>query len=438
MKQKRINIITMGCSKNLVDSERLAYQFSCLNYRLVLDQEIEPSDIVVVNTCGFIADAKEESIQMILQLTEMKKKGIIEQVYVIGCLSERYKDVLEKEIPLVDGYFGKFDWTNLLSYFGHQFNEEKKDRRIISTPSHYAYIKIAEGCDRHCAYCAIPLMTGKYTSRPIEDILSEVRYLVTQGVKEFQVIAQEITFYGLDLYHRPSIAELIRRMAEIDGVEWIRLHYAYPSDFPSDLLDVIRETPNVCKYLDLALQHISTPILERMRRRVTKEETISLIKEIRDKVPGICLRTTLMVGFPGETEEDFNELLDFVRWAHFDRMGAFMYSEEEGTYAAQKYKDDIPQEIKQQRLDKIMAVQQIISSEIAEAKKGQILRVIIDKKEGEWFIGRTEYDSPDVDGEVLIHQSNGNLNIGSFYQIEITSSDEFDLYGTVVKSGDQR
>ena len=438
MKQKRINIITMGCSKNLVDSERLAYQFSCLNYCLVLDQEIEPSDIVVVNTCGFIADAKEESIQTILQLTEMKEKGIIEQIYVIGCLSERYKEVLKKEIPLVDGYLGKFDWKNLLSCFGHKFNEEKKDRRIISTPSHYAYIKIAEGCDRHCAYCAIPLMTGKYISRPIEDILSEVKCLVAQGVKEFQVIAQEITFYGLDLYHRPSIAELIRRMAKINGVEWIRLHYAYPSDFPSDLLDVIRETPNVCKYLDLALQHISTPILERMRRRVTKEETISLIKEIRNKVPGICLRTTLMVGFPGETEADFNELLDFVRWARFERMGAFMYSEEDGTYAAQKYSDDIPQEVKQQRLDKLMAVQQIISAEIAEARKDQVLRVMIDKKEGEWFIGRTEYDSPDVDGEVLIHHSNGKLNIGSFYQVKITSSDEFDLYGTVEKCDVQR
>lgn len=424
----------MGCSKNLVDSEHVAYQLNRLGYDVVWDSDAAGCDIAVVNTCGFIADAKEESIEMVLQLADLKERGLLKRLYVMGCLSERYRQDLKKEIPQVDKFYGKFDWENLITDFGVDMDEEHRVRRIISTPAHYAYVKIAEGCDRHCAYCAIPLMTGDFVSRPREEILHEVRQLVEQGVKEFQVIAQEITFYGLDLYHRPAIAGLIRDMAHIEGVEWIRLHYAYPTDFPLDLLDVIREEPKVCKYIDIALQHISTPVLERMRRRITKEETERLIDEIRRCVPGICLRTTLMVGFPGETDAEFQELLDFTRKARFERMGAFMYSEEDGTYAAQNYKDDVPGDVKQHRLDKLMAVQQSISADIVAQHVGQTMRVIIDRLEGDWFIGRTEYDSPDVDGEVLIPVEQNNLQVGRFYNVRITSSDEFDLYGEIVNS----
>ena len=434
----------MGCSKNLVDSEQLMRKFADKGYHCVHDAKRIEGEIVVVNTCGFIESAKEESINTILELVDAKSKGKIKQLYVMGCLSQRYQHELEESIPEVDKYYGKFNFRQLLDDLGPaqpQDDKEKKftarrtdanSRRLLTTPSHYAYVKIAEGCDRHCAYCAIPLITGKHVSRPMEDILKEVEELVAEGVKEIQVIEQELTYYGIDLYGKPKIAELIDRMADIKGVKWIRLHYAYPNQFPMELLDVIRERDNVCKYLDIALQHISDHMLTRMHRHVTKEETLALLKTIRERVPGITLRTTLMVGFPGETEEDFNELLDFVKDQRFERMGAFAYSEEEGTYSAMHYKDDVPEEVKQQRLDKLMAVQEKISNDIEAAKVGKTLKVIIDRKEGEYYVGRTEYCSPDVDPEVLIPASEKRLHNGQFYNVLITGNDEFDLYGKVV------
>lgn len=434
----------MGCSKNLVDSEQLMRKFADKGYHCVHDAKRIEGEIVVVNTCGFIESAKEESINTILELVDAKSKGKIKQLYVMGCLSQRYQHELEESIPEVDKYYGKFNFRQLLDDLGPaqpQDDKEKKftarrtdanSRRLLTTPSHYAYVKIAEGCDRHCAYCAIPLITGKHVSRPMEDILKEVEELVAEGVKEIQVIEQELTYYGIDLYGKPKIAELIDRMADIKGVKWIRLHYAYPNQFPMELLDVIRERDNVCKYLDIALQHISDHMLTRMHRHVTKEETLALLKTIRERVPGITLRTTLMVGFPGETEEDFNELLDFVKDQRFERMGAFAYSEEEGTYSAMHYKDDVPEEVKQQRLDKLMAVQEEISNDIEAAKVGKTLKVIIDQKEGEYYVGRTEYCSPDVDPEVLIPASEKRLHNGQFYNVLITGNDEFDLYGKVV------
>ena len=424
MNKNQIDFITMGCSKNLVDSEQLMRKFADKGYHCVHDAKRIEGEIVVVNTCGFIESAKEESINTILELVDAKSKGKIKQLYVMGCLSQRYQHELEESIPEVDKYYGKFNFRQLLDDLGPaqpQDDKEKKftarrtdanSRRLLTTPSHYAYVKIAEGCDRHCAYCAIPLITGKHVSRPMEDILKEVEELVAEGVKEIQVIEQELTYYGIDLYGKPKIAELIDRMADIKGVKWIRLHYAYPNQFPMELLDVIRERDNVCKYLDIALQHISDHMLTRMHRHVTKEETLALLKTIRERVPGITLRTTLMVGFPGETEEDFNELLDFVKDQRFERMGAFAYSEEEGTYSAMHYKDDVPEEVKQQRLDKLMAVQEEISNDIEAAKVGKTLKVIIDRKEGEYYVGRTEYCSPDVDPEVLIPASEKRLHNG--------------------------
>lgn len=444
MNKNQIDFITMGCSKNLVDSEQLMRKFADKGYHCVYDAKRIEGEIVVVNTCGFIESAKEESINTILELVDAKSKGKIKQLYVMGCLSQRYQHELEESIPEVDKYYGKFNFRQLLDDLGPaqpQDDKEKKftarrtdanSRRLLTTPSHYAYVKIAEGCDRHCAYCAIPLITGKHVSRPMEDILKEVEELVAEGVKEIQVIEQELTYYGIDLYGKPKIAELIDRMADIKGVKWIRLHYAYPNQFPMELLDVIRERDNVCKYLDIALQHISDHMLTRMHRHVTKEETLALLKTIRERVPGITLRTTLMVGFPGETEEDFNELLDFVKDQRFERMGAFAYSEEEGTYSAMHYKDDVPEEVKQQRLDKLMAVQEEISNDIEAAKVGKTLKVIIDRKEGEYYVGRTEYCSPDVDPEVLIPASEKRLHNGQFYNVLITGNDEFDLYGKVV------
>lgn len=444
MNKNQIDFITMGCSKNLVDSEQLMRKFADKGYHCVHDAKRIEGEIVVVNTCGFIESAKEESINTILELVDAKSKGKIKQLYVMGCLSQRYQHELEESIPEVDKYYGKFNFRQLLDDLGPaqpQDDREKKftarrtdanSRRLLTTPSHYAYVKIAEGCDRHCAYCAIPLITGKHVSRPMEDILKEVEELVAEGVKEIQVIEQELTYYGIDLYGKPKIAELIDRMADIKGVKWIRLHYAYPNQFPMELLDVIRERDNVCKYLDIALQHISDHMLTRMHRHVTKEETLALLKTIRERVPGITLRTTLMVGFPGETEEDFNELLDFVKDQRFERMGAFAYSKEEGTYSAMHYKDDVPEEVKQQRLDKLMAVQEEISNDIEAAKVGKTLKVIIDRKEGEYYVGRTEYCSPDVDPEVLIPASEKRLHNGQFYNVLITGNDEFDLYGKVV------
>lgn len=434
---KTIDFISLGCSKNLVDSENLMGLMEANGYHCTHDSNDPQGEIVVINTCGFIADAKEESINTILEFAQAKTEGRIEKLFVMGCLSERYLADLEDEIPEVDGWYGKFNYKQLLTDLDHLEHLEKpadledlEPHRHITTPSHYAYLKISEGCDRHCAYCAIPLITGKHQSRPMQEILDEVRWLVSQGVKEFNVIAQELTYYGIDIDGKQHIAELIEQMADIPGVEWIRLHYAYPTHFPWDLLRVMREKPNVCKYLDIALQHISDNMLSRMKRNVSKQETYELVEKLRKEVPGICLRTTLMVGFPGETDEDFAELIAFTKWARFERMGAFAYSEEEGTYSEQHYEDDVPEEVKQTRLDKLMRIQQNISAEIEAQKVGTTLRVIIDRLEGDWFIGRTEYCSPEVDPEVLIPASE-QLTIGNFYMVRITDSEEFDLYGTM-------
>lgn len=431
---RKVDIITMGCSKNLVDSEQLMNQFSEHGFKVYHNPDEMHGDIAVINTCGFIGDAKEESINMILELCELKNEGKLSQVFVMGCLSERYLQELQEEIPEVDKYYGKFNWKNLLSDLQSEYNEQHASERILTTPKHYAYVKISEGCDRKCAYCAIPIITGSHKSRPIEEILDEVKLLVSQGTKEFQVIAQELTYYGIDLYHKQMLPELIERMAAIPGVEWIRLHYAYPTHFPMDLLRVMREHPNVCNYLDIALQHISDHMLNRMQRHITKQETINLIAAMRREVPGITIRTTLMVGFPGETEEDFNELLDFVRQARFDRMGAFAYSEEEGTYAAENYDDDVPEDVKDERLDQLMTIQEGIAAELSEEKVGQTFRVIIDRREGDYFIGRTEHDSPEVDCEVLINANEQQLlTIGSFYNVRINDFEGFDLFGEVVE-----
>lgn len=407
-------------------------QFEANGYDCTHDSEQPDGEIAVINTCGFIETAKEESINTILQFVEAKKEGRLNKLFVMGCLSERYKNELEKEIPEVDKFYGKFNYKQLLADLGKAEIKACNGQRHLTTPAHYAYIKIAEGCDRHCAYCAIPIITGKHVSRPKDEILQEVRHLVADGVKEFQIIAQELTYYGVDLDGKRHIADLISEMADIEGVEWIRLHYAYPNQFPLELLDVMNEKQNVCKYLDIALQHISDSVLERMHRHVNKQETMDLIRTIREKVPGIHLRTTLMVGFPGETEEDFQQLLDFVRWARFERMGAFMYSEEEGTYGANHYADDVPEDVKQRRLDELMAVQQEISAEIEAAKICSTMRVIIDRKENDYFIGRSEFCSPEVDPEILIQGGQQSVQIGSFYQVKITDAEEFDLYGEIV------
>ncbi len=430
MKRNTIDIITLGCSKNLVDSERLIRQLELNGFTVRHDPKEVNAEIVVVNTCGFIADAKEESINMILELGEAKQEGRIRELYVMGCLSERYFEELGKEIPEVDKFYGKFNWTELIGDIGKTYDEKREDERRLTTPKHYAYIKIAEGCDRQCAYCSIPIITGTFKSRPMERIVAEVEQLVAEGVKEFQVIAQEITFYGIDLYGKQMIAELVRRISDVKGVKWIRLHYAYPTHFPYELLEVMRERDNVCKYLDIALQHINDNVLENMQRHIDSKETKELIERIRREVPGICLRTTLMVGFPGEGEKEFEELKDFVRWAKFDRMGAFAYSEEDGTPAAKMFKDEVPEEVKQQRLSDLMALQQDISAEVQAEKIGSVQRVIIDRKEGEYFVGRTQYDSPEVDPEVLIPVAEGLLRTGCFYDVQITDADDFDLYGT--------
>ncbi len=434
LKKKTIDFISLGCSKNLVDSEMLMGLFEAHGYHVTHDSDHPQGDVAVVNTCGFIADAKEESINTILELVQQKAEGHLKKLYVMGCLSERYLADLEAEIPEVDGWYGKFNYRQLLSDLEQspQDTEEAGFTRHLTTPRHYAYIKISEGCDRHCAYCAIPLITGHHRSRPMDEILEEVRQLVRGGTKEFQIIAQELTYYGVDLDGRQQIAALVEQMAEIPGVEWIRLHYAYPAHFPWELLRVMREHKNVCNYLDIALQHISDAMLFRMQRHVTKADTYELVERLRREVPGIHLRTTLMVGFPGETDEDYQELLDFTRWARFERMGAFAYSEEEGTYSAQHYADDVPEEVKQQRLDRLMRLQQHISAEIEEAKVGQTMRVIIDRQEGDYYVGRTEYCSPEVDPEVLIPADERSLAIGQFYDVRMTDAEAFDLYGTTL------
>ena len=434
MNKPTVDFITLGCSKNLVDSENLMGLFEAHGFHVTHDAEHPEGEIAVVNTCGFIEDAKQESIDTILELVQAKEEGRLKRLYVMGCLSERYLAELEAEIPEVDGWYGKFNYKQLLADLSEITQMEpsllcNSVHRHMTTPRHYAYLKIAEGCDRHCAYCAIPLITGRHQSRPMQEILDEVRWLVSQGTKEFQVIAQELTYYGVDFDGKQHIAELIEQMAEIEGVEWIRLHYAYPAHFPWDLLRLMREKKNVCNYLDIALQHISDHMLERMQRHVTKEDTYELIRRMRREVPGIHIRTTLMVGFPGETDEDFRQLVEFTKWARFERMGAFAYSEEDGTYSAKHYEDDVPQEVKQQRLDKLMRVQQNISAELEGEKVGQTLRVIIDRQEGDYWVGRTEYCSPEVDPEVLI-PAEEDLEIGHFYEARITDAEEFDLYAT--------
>lgn len=432
MKKGHVDVITMGCSKNLVDSESLMRQFEAAGYQCSHDPKHPSGEIAVINTCGFIEDAKQESIDTILEFAQAKEEGRLKKLFVMGCLSQRYRKELEDEIPQVDKYYGKFDYKNLIKDLGKNVEPSCNGQRVLTTPRHYAYLKISEGCDRRCAYCAIPIITGKHVSRPEAEILDEVRELVKQGVKEFQIIAQELTYYGVDLDGKRHIAELIDHIADIDGVKWIRLHYAYPNQFPLELLDVMAARPNVCKYLDIALQHISDHMLTRMHRHVTKQETMNLVAEIRRRVPGIHLRTTLLVGFPGETDADFDELMEFVRWARFERMGAFAYSEEEGTYSAEHYEDDVPAEVKQSRLDRLMALQQQVSTEVEAAKVGTDMRVIIDRKEGEYYIGRSEFCSPEVDPEVLV-SAEKRLRVGCFYNVHINDSDEFDLYATPVE-----
>ena len=431
MIKNQVDIITMGCSKNLVDSEILMKQFEENGYKCVHDSNNPKGEIVVVNTCGFIQDAKQESINTILELAQAKEEGRIRKLFVMGCLSQRYREELQKEIPTVDKYYGKFDYKQLITDLGKPLFDTCNGRRHVTTPRHYAYLKISEGCDRHCAYCAIPIITGKHVSRPMEDILEEAQQLVDGGVRELLVIAQELTFYGLDLYGKRKIAELVTKLAEIKKLRWIRLHYAYPTDFPMELLDVMREQEKVCKYMDIALQHISDHMLEKMHRHITSQQTYQLIQDLREKVPGIALRTTMMVGFPGETEEDFQQLLEFVKWARFERLGAFAYSEEDGTYGAIHYKDDIPEEVKQDRLSRLMALQQKISAEIEAEAIGKTMQVVIDQKQGDYYVGRTQYSSPEVDTEVLIPAAERRLRTGCFYQATITGAEEFDLYAEI-------
>lgn len=435
MKEKEIDIITLGCSKNLVDAERLMHQLTLVGYHCVHDSGHPRGEIAVINTCGFIGDAKEESINTILQFAQRKQQGKLHRLYVMGCLSQRYMNDLQHELPEVDGWFGKFDYTGIVDLLAQASSEAPRQscasyERTLTTPRHYTYIKIAEGCNRFCSYCAIPLITGRFTSRPMEEILDEVRWLVGKGVKEFNIIAQDLSSYGLDLYKEHRLAALVDAMAQIKGVEWIRLHYAYPTDFPLDLLPVMAKHDNVCKYLDIALQHCSDHMLSLMRRHITREEQDALIARIRREVPGICIRTTLLVGHPGETEADFHELCEWVQQIRFDRMGAFAYSDEEGTFANRHYTDNIPQEVKDQRVADIMSLQQTISSELLSQMVGTRQRVIIDRKEDDYYIGRTQYDSPEVDCEVLINanECEKKLKIGEFYTVTITKSEDFDLY----------
>lgn len=431
MRKNKVDIITLGCSKNLVDSEQLMRQFVANGYRVEHDPHKINGEIVVVNTCGFIGDAQEESINMILELGEAKRKGQIGKLYVMGCLSERFLNDLQNELPEVDRFYGKFNWKEVLADLGKAYHQELASDRILTTPSHYAYLKIGEGCNRTCSYCSIPLITGHYQSLPMEVIEEEVRRLVDQGVKEFQLIAQDLTYYGFDLYKRMALPELVERLSDLPGVEWLRLHYGYPARFPWDLLRVMRERENVCKYMDIALQHISDRMLKQMRRNITKEETYELLDRMRREVPGIHLRTTLMVGHPGETDEDFEELVEFVRKTRFERMGAFAYSHEEGTYSYRQYEDTIPDEVKQERLDYLMRIQERIATEINEAKVGQSFKVILDREEKDFYVGRTEYDSPEVDPEMLITKDR-LLTPGQFYTVKVENAQAFDLYGKVL------
>jgi ribosomal protein S12 methylthiotransferase len=434
MKKKKgvVDVVTLGCSKNLVDSEQLMRQFQAIGYDVRHDAPKPDGDIVIVNTCGFIGDAKEESINTILSLAANRKKLKTEKLFVMGCLSERYMKELQTEIPEVDKYYGKFNYTDILKDLGQEYRADLKLERTLTTPGHFAYIKISEGCNRTCSYCAIPLITGKHRSRSMDDIETEVRNLVKQGVKEFQFIAQDLSYYGVDKYKTQKLPELVERISDIPGVEWIRLHYAYPAHFPYDILRVMRERDNVCKYLDIALQHISNPMLKRMRRNITKEQTYELIQKIRAEVPGIHLRTTMLVGHPGETSEDIAEIREFLTFARFERLGAFAYSNEESTFAFENYEDDIPADEKQRRLDEIMLHQQQIADEIGRSKIGQTLRVIIDRNDGEYYVGRTQFDSPEVDPEVLIAADSCTMKVGDFYDVTITGVSDYDLIGMLI------
>lgn len=431
MKPGAVDIITLGCSKNLVDSEKLMAQLKASGLQVRHDPESVSAKTVIINTCGFIGDAQEESIRMILECGELKKEGRIGSLYVMGCLSQKFRKELQAEIPEVDGWYGKFDWNTILKKTGHVWYDELENERYLTTPPHYAYLKIAEGCNRHCAYCAIPLMTGRYRSRSKDDIIDEAQRLVARGVKELQLIAQDLTYYGIDTDGKPMIADMVKRLSDLPGVEWLRLHYGYPDDFPVDLLPVMRERDNVCKYLDIALQHISDDVLRRMKRNITAEETRSLLTRIREEVPGIHIRTTLMTGFPGETDNDFQQLLDFVREQRFERMGAFAYCEVEDTYSALHYRDDVPDSIKQSRMSMLMHLQEDISYENNQTKVGKTFKTVIDRLEGDYYIGRTEYDSPEVDPEILI-KADRELLTGEFLNVRVDHVEAFDLYGTVV------
>ena len=430
MRKNKVDIITLGCSKNLVDSEQLMRQFQLNGYTVTHDAKKVNGEFVVVNTCAFIGDAQEESINLILALGEEKNRGRIGKLFVMGCLSERFLKELKTELPFVDRFYGKFNWKELLNDIGKAYHPESSTDRVVTTPGHYAYLKIAEGCNRTCSYCSIPIITGKYRSRPMDEIIDEARLLTRKGVKEIQLIAQDLTYYGLDIYHKTVLPELVERLSDISGIQWIRLHYGYPSKFPHDLLRVIRERENVCKYLDIALQHISDPMLKRMRRRITKQETYELIGRIREEVPGIHLRTTLMVGYPGETDDDYAELMQFAQDVRFERMGAFAYSHEVGTYSYKNHQDDVGEEVKQQRLDTLMRLQQKISTEVQKEKVGKVFKVMLDREE-DFYIGRTEYDSPEVDPEVLVSKEQ-KLQLGKFYAVRIESSEAFELYGKIV------
>ena len=430
----KVDLITLGCSKNLVDSEQLMGRLELNGYDVEHDPKVADGEIAIINTCGFIQDAKKESIDTILEFAERRKSGELKKLIVMGCLSQRYKKELEKEIPEVDKFYGKFDFMDVMKYLGRdtEYNSKMGVNRRITTPKHYAYVKVSEGCNRMCSYCAIPLITGRYKSREMQEIVDEVEFLVSQGVKEFQIIAQDLSYYGEDKYGENKLAELVRRLSDVNGVEWLRLHYAYPAGFPDELLKVMRERENVCKYLDIALQHISDNMLVKMRRHITKAETLDLLAKIRSEVPGIHIRTTLMVGHPGETSDDFDELVDFVKTQRFERMGAFTYSDEDGTYSNVHYNDDVPPEVKDKRLDKIMDLQSFISEEINANKVGKVLKTIIDRKEGDFYVGRTQFDSPEVDPEVLV-KSDTKLVAGNFYDVKITGAETYDLYGEIAK-----
>ena len=425
---KKINIITLGCSKNTVDSEHLAAQLAAMDYKVVFDSDRTDANVVVINTCGFIGDAKQESIDTILRAAQLKEQGKIEELFVVGCLSQRYADELRPELPEVDDFFGVNDWVGIVERLGAKWEKENETKRELSTPSHYAYLKISEGCNWMCGYCAIPLIRGRHTSVPMEALVAEAEALAEKGVRELMVIAQDTTYYGVDIYGERKLAELLERLCKIKNIEWIRLHYAYPTDFPDEVIEVMAREPKICNYLDIPFQHISDNQLTAMKRRHTKAEAIALINKLRTAIPDIALRTTLLVGYPGETEQDFEELKEFVRDTKFDRLGVFAYSEEEGTYSATRLTDDVPEDVKQQRVEAIMRLQERISLENNARRIGSTMRVIIDRREGEFYIGRSEYDSPEVDQELIIDSKGRRLLRGHYYNVVVTDAEDYDLY----------